>query len=118
MSVSDEYLTYVVDQLHGLGPVSARKMFGGAGIYLRGHMFGCLDSNDTFYMRTDDSNRQDYEAQGMGQFKPFPDKPMTMPYYEVPVDVLEDCDELKIWAAKSVAIAAKAARAKPKKKAK
>jgi DNA transformation protein and related proteins len=117
MSVSNEFLTYIVDQLRGLGPLSARKMFGGAGVYHGSTMFACV-ADDVFYLRTDDSNRADYETQGMGQFKPFPDKPMTMPYYEVPVDVLEDRDELKKWAAKSVAIAAKAAKLKPKKKPK
>lgn len=39
MPVSDEYLTYVLEQLKGGGPVQARRMFGGAGLYC-GHA-GC-----------------------------------------------------------------------------
>jgi DNA transformation protein and related proteins len=102
--VSDEYLRYLVDQLREAGPVSARKMFGGAGIYYRGRMFG-LVSDDTLFLKADESNRADYEAAGMKKFQPWDDKPMTMPYYEVPAEVLEDSSELALWARKSIAAA-------------
>ncbi len=114
MSVSDEYLTYLLDQLRGMGPVSARKMFGGAGLYLRGLMFG-LVSQDVLYLKTDDSNRAVYEHAGMTKFQPFEDKPMTMPYHEVPAEVLEDRDELTRWAKLSFAAAERAGKNKKKK---
>ena len=111
VSISNEYLTYLLDQLRGVGPVSARKMFGGAGIYLRGVMFG-LVADDVFYLKTGDSNRADYERAGMEKFKPWDDKPMTMPYHEVPAEILEDRDALTAWAQKSLAAAEKTKRKK------
>jgi DNA transformation protein and related proteins len=34
-----EFASFVVECLQPLGPVSARRMFGGCGIYLHGTMF-------------------------------------------------------------------------------
>jgi DNA transformation protein and related proteins len=42
MPVSDEFIAYVVDQLSGWGEVSVRKMFGGAGLYREGAIFGVI----------------------------------------------------------------------------
>ena len=101
MAVSDEYLTYVLEQLEGLGPVHARKMFGGAGIYCQRVMFA-LVADDVLYMKVDDANRADFEAVGMAPFQPFPDKSSVMSYYEVPADVLEAREQLTAWAHKAL----------------
>lgn len=114
MPVSDDFLAYVLDQLAGTGTLSARRMFGGAGIYIDG-LFCALIADDTLYFKVDDSNRPDFEAAGMRPFKPFPDKPEVMQYYEVPSEVLEDRDDLAPWAQKALAVAQRAAM-KPKKK--
>lgn len=86
-------------------------MFGGAGIYHDGAFFG-LVADDTLYFKVDDRSRQDYTDAGMGPFKPF--GTYAMSYYEVPADVLEDPDELGLWAKKAFEAAVK----KIKKKAK
>jgi DNA transformation protein len=104
MPVSDEYLTYVIDQLEGLGPVQSRRMFGGAGLYFEA-LFFAIVADDVLYFKVDDSNRADYEAAGMAPFKPFPDKDAVMQYYEVPIDVLENRDSLRDWAGKAVRVA-------------
>ena len=103
MPLSDEYLVYVLDQLSSWGDVSARKMFGGAGLYRDGKMFG-LVADDVAYLKVDDSNREDFEAVGSSAFKPYPDKPATMSYFEVPPEVLEKPEELIRWAERSLAI--------------
>jgi DNA transformation protein and related proteins len=115
MALSEDYLAYVKDQLSGAGPVSMRKMFGGAGIYLDGVIFGLI-AEDTLYLKVDDENRPDYEAQGMGPFMPFEKGSYAMCYYEVPAEVLEDRDELALWAGKSVEVSIRSL-AKKKKKA-
>jgi DNA transformation protein len=104
MSVSDEYMTYVIDQLDAVGTVQARRMFGGAGLYLNG-LFFALIADDVLYLKVDDSNRPDYEAAGMEPFRPFPDKPNVMQYYEVPIEVLENRDTLREWAQKALDVA-------------
>jgi len=104
MPVSDEYLTYVIDQLECVGPVQARRMFGGAGLYCDG-LFFALVADDVLYFKVDDSNCPDYESAGMGPFRPFPDKPNVMQYYEVPIDALENKDTLYDWARKALDVA-------------
>jgi DNA transformation protein len=96
----------VLEQLAGLGQIATRRMFGGVGLYHDGRFFGFI-AGDTLYFKVNDSNRGDYEARGMSRFRPFADKPhLSMTYYEVPADTLEDADECRLWAQKSVAIAA------------
>lgn len=48
MPVSQEYLDYVLDLLSIVGPVTARRMFGGAGLYLKG-LFFALVADDALY---------------------------------------------------------------------
>ena len=116
MAVSSEYLDYVHDQLSGLGGVTSRRMFGGAGLYCDEFFFALID-NDTLYLRVNDANRADFTTRGMGQFRPYPDSPqLSMSYYETPADVLEDAAALVAWARRSVAAAM--AAAKPAKAAK
>src|SRR5438105_1918983 len=110
MAVSREYLDYVHDQLSGLGGVSSRRMFGGAGLYCDEFFFALID-NDTLYLRVNDDNRADYTARGMSQFRPYADRPeLSMSYYEAPADVLEDPAQLVSWARRSVAVAMAAAK--------
>ncbi len=106
MAVSDEFLDYVVGQLSLLGGVTVRKMFGGAGLYCEGRMFG-LVADDVAYLKVDDSNRDGFIRAGSGPFQPYSDKAVTMSYYEIPVDVLEDPPLLAQWAQRSVDIARK-----------
>jgi DNA transformation protein len=105
MPQSQEYLQYVLEQLHGLGGVVSRRMFSGAGLYQDDVFFGLL-FRDTLYFKVNDANRADYESRGMGRFQPYPDKPhLSFTYYEVPVEVLEDREELASWARRSIAAA-------------
>lgn len=106
MPVSDEYMTYVIDQLDAVGPVQARRMFGGAGLYLDG-LFFALIADDVLYFKVDDTNRPDFKAAGMEPFQPFPDKSYVMQYYQVPIEVLENRDTLRDWAKKALLVAEK-----------
>ena len=103
MSISEEYVQFVLGQLECLGQITARKMFGGAGLYLDDKMFAIV-ANDVLYFKVDNTNRDDYEKVGMGPFQPFYNKQQTMSYYEVPIDVLENIEELKVWAEKAYAV--------------
>ncbi len=118
MAVSPEYRDYILDLLSALDGVTARPMFGGAGIYLDGLMFALITGGDDFYLRVDEVNQPDYEEAGSIQFKPFEDKPMRMPYWQAPVDLLEDEEELVLWARKAWEAAKRAQNAKQGKKKK
>lgn len=104
MAVSNEYLTYVIDLLECLGPIQPRRMFGGAGLYFEGLFFAVI-ADDVLYFKVDESNGADYEQEGMEAFRPFPDRNTVMGYYQVPVDVLENKETLKVWAEKALCVA-------------
>jgi DNA transformation protein and related proteins len=105
MSVSADFLSYVLEQLALLRGVSSRRMFGGVGLYCDGLFFGLID-DDVLYLKVDDSNRSDYTSRGMDAFRPFKDKPLySMAYFQVPADVLEEAEMLAQWARKSCAVA-------------
>ncbi len=103
MAVSDAFLEYMSDQLSTWGGVTSRKMFGGAGLYRDGKMFALI-ADDVAYLKVDDSNREKYLKAGSSPFQPYPDKPNTMPYYEIPPDVLEDPNELISWSKEALDI--------------
>ena len=114
MAVGEDYLRWVQDQLAGAGRVSARRMFGAVGLY-HGEVFFAIVSGDTLYFKVDDASRADFESRGMQRFRPYRDKPhLSMNYYEVPADVLEDPDECVTWALR--AVAAGSARRAPRKR--
>ena len=50
MPVSPEHLDYLFDILEPLGPVRAKRMFGGAGLFLDGTMFGLI-IDDILYFK-------------------------------------------------------------------
>lgn len=117
MAVSSDYLQFILEQLHGLGQVHARRMFGAAGLYCDEIFFGII-SDDTLYLRVDEASRPDYTSRGMQAFKPYADRPeVSMTYFEVPADVLEDAAQLLIWSRRALASrAAGAAALKPKRR--
>lgn len=115
MPVNKDYLSYVLEQLAGVPRVTSRRMFGGIGLYSDGLFFGLID-NDTVFFKVDDSNRGDYVARNMPAFRPFRDKPdLSMSYFAVPADALEDRDELTVWARKSITVAAAAPKPRARK---
>jgi DNA transformation protein len=79
-------------------------MFGGVGLY-SGELFFALIADDTVYFKVDASTRPEFEARGMEPFRPFGDEGGSMQYYQLPEDVLEDPETLRIWAEKALAIA-------------
>jgi DNA transformation protein len=113
VAVNNDYLQFVLEQLAGLGSTTSRRMFGGAGLYC-GELFFGLIAEDTLYFRVNDRNRPDYQSRNMAQFRPYPDRPhVSMSYYAVPVDVLEDPEELVLWARRSVAVALESPKPRP-----
>ncbi|MFH2054894.1 MAG: TfoX/Sxy family protein [bacterium] len=103
MSVSDEFLQYLLELLDFVPELRSRRMFGAVGFYGEGLFFALADDN-VLYFKVDDSNRDDYLEAGMHPFQPVNDtKPMQ--YYEVPPEVLEDRGELRLWTRRSIAVA-------------
>jgi DNA transformation protein len=105
MGVSGDYVSFVLDQLAGVKRLTSKRMFGGVGLYRDGVFFAII-SADTLYFKVDAANRPDFEQRGMKAFRPYADKPqVSMSYYEVPADVLEDPEQCVAWALRAVAAA-------------
>ena len=110
MPLTPGFKEFLEDLLASFGPVSIRKMFSGAGVYAEGVMFAIL-VNDTLYLKADAVSARDFAAEGKA---PFASRrkgraPIAMSYWEVPDRLLDDPDELAVWArrAHAVALAAK-----------
>jgi DNA transformation protein len=103
---------FVSDQLRGLGPVDCRAMFGGYGLYYEGTanaiFFGIIFKG-RLYFKTDSHTASSYTQKGMKPFKPGP-KQTLKSFYEVPVEVLEDSDELASWAKEAIGVSRKKSR--------
>ena len=92
----DEFQEYIVgDVLGHIDGVTAKKMFGGYGLYLDGAIFGLITSDTDLYFKVDDTNRARYESMGS---QPFiytghkNKKPTAMPYWLISEEVMEDRD--------------------------
>lgn len=109
MAISAEYADFVSEQLTVLGAIAIRRMFGGAGVYCQGVMFGLI-VDESLYLKADDENRADYDAAGS---KPFSfqssrGKRVLTSYYEVPADLLDDVEKLAGWSRKALDAALRA----------
>lgn len=103
----DSFKEFVLDQLHALPDVRARAMFGAHGLYCGDSFFAILDEGRLFF-KTDVQSQADYAARGMGPFTyESKGRVLSMTYYEVPPDVLENARELVAWAERALAVAAK-----------
>jgi DNA transformation protein and related proteins len=111
------FVSYVVESLQPLGPVRARRMFGGHGIYLDGVMFALIAS-DQLYLKVDDGNRAAYEAAGLAPFT-YSGKgaPVRMSYHEAPGEGFDDPEVLCAWAREAYAAALRVRAAKPRRAA-
>jgi DNA transformation protein len=107
---------FVVELLEGMGPVSIRKMFGGAGVYAGGLMFGLI-ADDTLYLKADETLRRELSEAGSEPFVwtpqsgPRKGEAVDLGYLRLPEEALDDPELACAWGRKALAVArAKAAK--------
>lgn len=114
MARQDSFVEYALELLEPLGPVQARAMFGGWGLYLGGVMFGLIIEGG-LYLKVDDVTRPAFESAGC---EPFiyqgAHKPTAMSYWTVPSDAQDDAHALLPWARRGVEASQRAAAKKKK----
>jgi DNA transformation protein len=111
----DKLTAYVLELLVPLGPVSARRMFGGVGLFLNGTMFGLIVREELF-LKVGDANRAAYEAAGEAPFS-YETKHGTHTlgsYWRCPPDLLDEAETFQVWARQAVEASLVAANGKPK----
>jgi DNA transformation protein len=110
-----EFVSYVVELMQSVGPVHAKGMFGGHGIYLDGLMFGLIDDS-VLYLKADKESEIEFKDRGLEAFTySKKGKEFKMSYYQAPEEALEDGEQMNSWANKAYGAALKAASKKRKK---
>ena len=101
---------FIRDLFASFGPVTVRRMFGGAGIFADGLMFGLI-VRDAIYLKVDDSNVADFEREGSAPFiytrgrKTGRPSQHALPYWKLPERLYDDPDEHALWAKRAFAVA-------------
>jgi len=101
--VRDSVQEFLEERLGKLPEFELRAMFGGAGMYAGGTMFGIVH-NGRAYLKTNETTRVAFEERDMKAFRPRRGATLKS-YYEIPPDVLDDEADLLTWARQSLTAA-------------
>lgn len=117
-STRNEFVDYAVELMADWAAVSARRMFGGYGLYREGLMFA-LVADDELFFKTDAGNVTQFERAGS---RPFVYQSRTravqMSYWSAPEASLESPAEMSIWCQSAYGAALRALAAKAGKSGK
>jgi DNA transformation protein len=101
MANSNEFIDFLHEVFEDLGPIQAKRMFGGYGIYHDGLMFGLVVANQ-LYLKVDDENRHFFEAQKLGPFVfAMKGKPVQLSYHLAPEAIMDERELAAMWARRS-----------------
>lgn len=115
MSASSGFIELVKDVLRDLGPVTVKRMFGGAGVYADGVMFGLIE-NDALHLKADATTKRAFEDEGQGPFVyQGATKLISIDYWRVPERLYDDPDEMADWARRALAVARDASARKARR---
>jgi len=98
---TDSFKDFVLDQLSELRGVTCRAMFGGYGLSKGAAFFGIIHKG-RLYFKTDSASVSAYRERQMKPFR-LNVRQTLKTYYEVPVDIIEDAEELAHWADRATA---------------
>ena len=112
MPESRDFVAFAVELLSRVGPVRARAMFGGHGIYCGDLMIGLVD-DDEIFLKTDDGTRPRFEAEGCRQWiYTGGRKEMRTSYFRPPDGAHESPEDMEPWGRLALEAARRAAAAK------
>ena len=107
-------MIYCIECFEPIGQVQAVSMFGGYALKMDGYTFG-LVFEDEIYLKADAESQADYEAIGSTPFRyEKQGKMVTISNWKIPMEILEDSDELRPWVEKAFTVARKKAKKKKK----
>jgi DNA transformation protein len=113
-----QFADHLLELLAPLGPVAAKRFFGGIGI-LQGPILFAMIMDETLYFRVDAESRPRYEGAGSRPFS-YATKTGTRTihgFFTVPESLLDEPDEICDWARTAIAVAgAVKARRRPRKR--
>jgi DNA transformation protein len=114
---------FIRDLFAPFGPVTMRRMFGGAGLWSDGSMFG-LVFDGAIFLKVDETSIPDFAREGSRPFvytrakSPGRVGRASLSYWRLPERLYDDPEELAVWAARALAAERKklAPRARGKRK--
>ncbi|MBE0613271.1 MAG: TfoX/Sxy family protein [Burkholderiales bacterium] len=108
MTMSDDFVDYVMELFGPFGTVVSRRMFGGHGVYLDGLMFAII-SGDTLYLKADEMNRVEFAQAGCEVFGyARKGRRATLNFFRAPEDAMESPELMLPWARTAYAAALRA----------
>jgi DNA transformation protein len=110
----DTLREWLAEALAELPELSFRRMFGGAGAYSEDVIFAIL-YRERVYLKTDERTRPAFTERGSGALRVRSGSVLTS-YYEVPLEVLDDAEQLASWARRALDVA-RAAPERPRRRA-
>jgi DNA transformation protein len=111
---------FIVELFAPFGRVTVRRLFGGAGLFAEGHMFG-LVFDGAIFLKVDDASIPDFEREGSVPFvytrakSPGRVGRHSLSYWRLPERLYDDPEELVSWARRAFAIAERR-KAAPRKR--
>lgn len=118
----DSFHALVRELFAALGPVQIKPMFGAAGLYAEGVMFGLLAENAIHIKANDEAMKAALAAEGSGPFVwsprngPRKGERIDLGYWRLPEAALDDPEAAALWGRRALALAKAKAAAKPKRK--
>ena len=115
MVASDGFAEFVRDQLARLGRITVRRMFGKSGVFCDSVMLGMV-ADDTLYFRVDDGNREIFREAAAAPPLNYAKKGelIDLSFWRAPDRLLDEPDELLVWARAALAAARRVAAKRPK----
>jgi DNA transformation protein and related proteins len=109
----NEFVEHVLELLAPFGGVSARRMFGGCGIYRNGLMFA-LVADDVLYLKADGESRREFADAGSEPFSYVAlRRQVILSYWRAPEEALENREAMQSWARTAFAAALRAQASSP-----
>jgi DNA transformation protein len=106
----DSFHDFVCELFAGVGSISVKRMFGGAGVYAEGLMFALL-AEETIYIKVDTALKAELMQEKSGPFVWSPEngpragEKVEMGYWRLPEPALDDPDLAAQWGLKALNVA-------------
>ena len=102
MPRADRLIPRLLALMLPLGPVEARRMFGGHGLYLEGTIFA-LVFDGTLFLKADEKTKTAFERRGLGPitYEGRKGQTIALPYWEAPAELMKDGKALCRWVLKA-----------------
>ncbi len=91
MGGHSQFVSSILDLCAPLGAVTAKRMFGGYGLFLEGKMFALVSRDEELFLKADEVNKAAFVERGSTSFG-------RMPYYSAPEEALDGWDGMAPWA--------------------